>query len=98
VFQVLTSSAVTVLRSTRRTLSPTSQVISGQSLISGASSCAGPEPSSTKCVWRVAAQFGMIAAGLLAACVGWAFPFTLGKVVQPPRACAPMPNLLVLLI
>ena len=35
-----------------------------------ASSFAGPVPSSSKCTWRVAAQFGIIATGRLAACVG----------------------------
>ena len=31
---------------------------------------AGPLPSSVKCVWRVAAQLGMMATALLAACDG----------------------------
>jgi hypothetical protein len=45
-------------------------VTDGQSESSGASNSAGPEPSSTKCACRVAAQFGIIATGRLAACTG----------------------------
>ena len=40
---------------------------SGQRSSDGGSRYAGPDPSSTKCTWRVAAQLGIIATGLLAA-------------------------------
>ena len=54
----------------------------------------GPEPSSTKCAWRVAAQFGIIATGLLAAWVGYVAILTSSTVVRPPSPCAPMPSAL----
>ena len=47
-----------------------SQVMSGHASSEGGSCSAGPLPSSTKCAWRVAAQFGISATGRLAACVG----------------------------
>ena len=46
------------------------QVTFGHSARSGGSSTAGPVPSSVKCTWRVAAQFGITATGNEAACVG----------------------------
>ena len=55
---------------------------------------AGPEPSSTTWAWRVAAQLGIMATGLLAACVGQVAIFTSSTVVRPPRPCAPMPRAL----
>ena len=42
----------------------------GQRERSGGSSFAAPEPSSVKCAWRVAAQFGIMPTGFDAACVG----------------------------
>lgn len=46
------------------------QLTLGHSARSGGVRTAGPEPSRWKCAWRVAAQFGIIATGRLAACVG----------------------------
>ncbi len=57
-------------RFTRVELASGVQVTFGQSVSDGASNSAGPEPSSTKCAWRVAAQFGIIATGWFAACAG----------------------------
>ena len=59
-----------VSRLTRVELASATQVTFGQSFSDGASNSAGPEPSSTKCACRVAAQFGIIATGRLAACAG----------------------------
>jgi len=42
----------------------------GQSSSDGGSSITGPLPSRVKCACRVAAQFGIIATGRFAACVG----------------------------
>ena len=44
----------------------------------------------------MAAQLGIIATGLLAACVGYMAIFTSSTVVRPPRPCAPMPSALIL--
>ena len=44
----------------------------------------------------VAAQLGIIATGLLAACVGYMAIFTSSTVVSPPRPCAPIPSALIL--
>ena len=68
-FQAFTSSRVSVSRLTRREPAPADQVTFGQCSSDGGSSSAGPDPSSTKCACRVAAQFGIIATGLEAACV-----------------------------
>ncbi|MNR43153.1 hypothetical protein D3C85_1617510 [compost metagenome] len=81
---------------TRRTLPPASRVISGQSLSFGGVSSAGPEPSSSKWTWRVAAQLGIITTGLEAAWVGADLTFTSSTVVRPPSPWAPIPSLLTL--
>ncbi len=94
-FQLATSAGVSVSRSTRLLVSVlATHCTLGQLASEGASSLATPEPSSTKCAWRVAAQFGMMAIGLLAACVGAARIFTSSTVARPPRPCAPMPSAL----
>ena len=64
------SSRVSVSRFTRFAVGAGAQCTSGHCARSGASRCAGPEPSSVKCAWRVAAQLGIIATGFDAACVG----------------------------
>src|SRR6266704_834682 len=91
-FQVATSARVSLSRSTRLDCAAGVQAIFGQSSRLGASNSAGPEPSSTKCAWRVAAQLGIIAIGLFAACVGQARIFTSSTVERPPKPCAPMPS------
>ena len=68
-FQVAASSRVTVSRFTRLAVD-TSCSSFGQLSKFGGSRNTGPEPSSTKCACRVAAQLGIIATGKLAACVG----------------------------
>ena len=70
------------------------QCTSGQADSGGGSQQAGPEPSSTKCACRVAAQLGIIATGLEAACVGYVAIFTSSTVVSPPSPWAPMPSAL----
>ena len=69
-FQAATSAGVSVSRLTRFASAAGAQVTLGQSSSEGGSSATAPEPSSTKCAWRVAAQLGIIAIGLLAAWVG----------------------------
>ena len=69
-FQVWISSRVTASRSTRRTDSPGSQLMSGHCSTSGGVCRAGPSPVSVKWVCRVAAQLGIIATGNDAAWVG----------------------------
>src|SRR5690606_42106218 len=69
-FQDWISALVTVARLTRRTLSPVSQLISGQCSRLGGSRRAGPLPSSTKWVWRAAAELGAMAPGLWGGGVG----------------------------
>ena len=61
------SSRVSVSRSTRRP-SVAAGARSGQAAGGGASKRAGPWPSRVKRAWRLAAQFGISATGLAAAC------------------------------
>ena len=93
-FHVITSSRVSRSRSTRRACAVGVQVTFGQSSSDGGSSSAAPEPSSTKCTWRVAAQFGIIATGFDAAWVGNCWIFTSRTVDSPPSPWAPMPSAL----
>src|ERR1035438_4176380 len=81
-FQVAASSLVTVSRFTRRA-PETSCVSFGQSSRFGGSRYTGPDPSSTMCAWRVAAQLGIIATGRLAAWAGVSSTFSVvyGAVV-----------------
>ena len=65
-----TSSGVMVSRLTRVACAPPSKEICGQLAISGGVCSEGPEPSNTKWVWRVAAQFGIMQTGKEAAWVG----------------------------
>ena len=67
-FHVAISALVSVSRFTR--LLDRSSVSFGQSSSDGGSNCAGPLPSRTKCMWRVAAQLGSSATGFEAAWVG----------------------------
>ena len=71
---------------------PASHVIDGQSSRDGGVCSIGPEPSRWMCAWRVAAQFGIIAIGREAACVGWSMILTSTTVVSPPSPWAPMPS------
>src|SRR3546814_5377532 len=84
-------------RSTRTdTLFPYTTLVrsSGHTSSEGGTSVAGPDPSRTKCTWRVAAQLGIIATGLDAACVGNVLIYTSSTVGKPPRPCAPIPSAL----
>ncbi len=93
-FQLATSARVSVSRLTRLEAPPAVQVTFGHCSSDGGSSTAGPLPSRTKCAWRVAAQFGIIATGFDAACVGNSLSLTSSTVVSPPRPCAPIPSAL----
>ena len=94
-FQLATSALLKVSRFTRLLFCASgAQATSGQRSRLGGSRYTGPEPSSTKWAWRVAAQLGIMATGLLAAWVGYILILTSSTVVRPPKPCAPMPKAL----
>ncbi len=90
-FQLFTSSRVIVSRFTRRAVC-TSYSSFGHASSDGGSAITGPDPSSRMCRCRVAAQFGIMAIGRLAAWVGNSMILMSSTVVSPPRPCAPMPS------
>ncbi len=83
-FHFATSARVSESRFTRLDCADGVQAIFGQSSSEGGSNSAGPDPSSAKWTCRVAAQLGIIAIGLFAACVGQARILMSSTVESPP--------------